>query len=190
MINSTILDLTKIQTTYATCVKFTDRQARLETQLIKFNLNFKKYEGQITETQWVGSCQNHKDILEDNMNTESFLVLEDDVVLSENFQTTISYPSGTDAIYLGKSLLFLKESNYNREYTKLQFSFGLHGILYLSSQFREHMLSCFTQSLNNCVICDRLTGDSLKNFKVLSPRKCWLYQDNVNNVHNKLATQY
>lgn len=192
---SKTLNLNTVKIVYSTCSKFPHRQEELELKLKNYNLNFEKYEGPITETQWVGSCTNHKNILQSNLNELPLLVFEDDVAFTHNFSTTITYPENADAIFLGKSLLYLKEehinySHFNNKYTRLLFSFGLHGILYLNLQFKKAMLECFEKSLTTCEICDKLTGDLLKNYKVICPKKCWIYQDNKDNSHNKLATEY
>lgn len=186
------INLHNVKIVYSTCSKFPDRQFRLESQLKDRGYNYEKYEGEVTETQWIGSCTNHKNILEKNLDDKPLFVLEDDVIFTKNFNHNIRYPDNTDAIYLGKSYVNLKESRSynNQDYTKLIFSFGLHGILYLTPNFKHAMYNAFVHSLNKCVICDRVTGDLLKDYNVISPKKCWLYQENANNIHNKLATEY
>lgn len=186
-----LIDLKSIKTYYSTCEKFKDRQIKIENLFTLHNMkSVIKFEGSIQSVQWVGSCLNHKKILEENLNDNPLLVFEDDIEFTKDFNTVLDVPDHADGIYLGKSVIGLKEKSYDNYYNRLFHGLGLHAILYMNKKFKQNILNCIIKGLTTGTICDMVTSKSLNKYYVFSPKKCLMYQNNPNNDQNKLATYY
>lgn len=115
------------------------------------------------------------------------LVLEDDVKISDSFQSILNVPDDTDAVYLGVSHAgnpygIKINDNYARVFNVL----AAHAIVYVSPRFADAAFN----AAKNCLIdhmapFDLGMAQLLANYNVIAPVTPYFYQSNDRQSANK-----
>ena len=136
-----------------------------------------------------GCAQSHIDILDDNKNNETpLLILEDDAKITEDFNPILEVPDNTDAIYLGTSH---GDGNYlamdiGGGFARIGKVFATHAILYLTDNYRKAVSETAKDFVYNHNTPFDLGCAMLqtRNF-VVAPHKPYFYQADERDSANK-----
>ena len=106
------------------------------------------------------------------------LVLEDDVVASEDFQPVIEVPDNVDAVYLGVSHAGQVEAkDIGGGWARVKNMLAAHAILYCSERYMNAVEQMTNHCLfEECVPFDLGTAKLQNDFFVITPHKPFFYQ--------------
>ena len=135
-----------------------------------------------------GCAQSHIDILDNEENGMPLLILEDDAMITEDFDPVIEVPDNTDAVYLGISH---GDNNYfavdvGGGFARIGKVFATHAILYITDSYRKAISAVAKE-----FVYERNTPFDLgcallqtQNF-VATPHKPYFYQADERDSANK-----
>lgn len=192
-----LVDLTKIDSYVINLDHEIERFNRVSTVLKSKNINFKRYkafnikESNLKNIRPVDGCAiSHLQLI--SSLKPPFIVFEDDVEMTENWQPVIDIPDNTDAVHLGASTWGYVRSNlvhayegvvsvtqHTNEFRKAHNMCSTHGILYITDKFRLSVISCIKQALENGIPFDLNLARIQKDFNYLIPNKPFVYQKDI-----------
>ena len=108
------------------------------------------------------------------------VLLEDDVVASEDFQPVIEVPDNVDAVYLGVSHAGQVEArDIGGGWARVKNMLAAHAILYCSERYMNAVEQMTKHCLfEECVPFDLGTAKLQNDFFVITPHKPFFYQSN------------
>lgn len=120
-----------------------------------------------------------------------FIILEDDVGVTEKLKMEIDIPPDADCVYLGSSIWGMKDGQsvawgtkgtiIDSKYCRVQDMLGIHAILYLTKSYVEKTI----QNLEDCIAkdqyCDECVALDMSNHRVYSTLYPFFYQDDGRN---------
>lgn len=192
-----IIDLTKLDSYVINLDHQPERLNRVSTVLNSKNINFKRHKGvnikelNLPNAKPVDGCaMSHLQLLS-SLKTP-FIVFEDDVEMTEDWQSIIDVPSNTDAVNLGASTWGYVRPNLHYAYNnvvsvtqhtnKFKRTYNMcsaHGIVYITDNFRISVISSIKHSLNNGIPWDLNLAKIQKDFFYLIPNKPFIYQKDL-----------
>lgn len=123
------------------------------------------------------------------------LILEDDIILSDNFQTLFEIPDNADAFYIGNSegaIRPLTPDYVNREWMPPEFSDDLgngihklynmtsaHAVVYISDRFKEIVQECCQQTFRNGVPHDVYLTKFMRFYNIYISNHPTFWQDGL-----------
>jgi len=192
-----ILDLTKLDSYVINLDDQPERLNRVSTVLNSKNINFKRHKGvnikelNLPNAKPVDGCaMSHLQLLS-SLKTP-FIVFEDDVEMTEDWQTVIDVPDNADAVNLGASTWGYVRPNLRHAYNnvvsvtqhtkafkKAHNMCSTHGIVYLTDKFRLSVISSMRQALETQTPFDLHLAKIQKDFVYLIPNKPFIYQKDL-----------
>jgi len=196
------IDLTK---TKIVCISLKNSTER-RNNFIKLaeQLNFKNwsfYDGVETGDHIEGCALSQINVLNDNLNDESILIMEDDVCNSQYYQNIVDVPADSHAIYFGYSnwaadpirakMSMLEPASVTKKdnFYQIKNVTSAHAILYISKKYKE---ACATEAkkylydpLGNRH-CDVVYAKLQNKFNVYATPQPYFYQ---NCPRNKMWTE-
>jgi hypothetical protein len=120
-----------------------------------------------------------------------FLILEDDVNITNNFTKEFNIPDDADAFYLGTSVWGMLNGNsvgggsrgqkINHNFSKVWGMLGIHSVIYIT----ENYVNTTIKNLENCIeinrYCDECIAEDMINHKVYCVNNPIFYQDDGHN---------
>lgn len=96
-----------------------------------------------SEKHYVGCAESMFKILDDKGISTPFIIFEDDLGVSSDYQPVIDVPDGAEAVYLGVST---GNRNYltrrhNDDYLRIGGVLALHAVLYMDESYRRDVLA-------------------------------------------------
>jgi len=153
-----IIDLSGIPVYYINLDSQQDRANQTEATLFSLGFtNVNRVSGIEHDIPMVGCAMSHHKVMSDSTIKTPFILMEDDLVLTDNTKLTYEIPSNTDALYLGNSqwARFLNFSgpylHYNKvsdEIVQVYNMLAAHAVLYLDETYRNHLSRIAQHSAN------------------------------------------
>ena len=120
-----------------------------------------------------------------------FIILEDDVGVTEKLKMEIDIPPDADCVYLGSSIWGMDGVNsvaggtkgtiIDSNYCRVQDMLGIHAILYLTKSYVEKTI----QNLEDCIskdqFCDECVASDMINNRVYATSYPFFFQDDGRN---------
>ena len=166
--------------------------------------NYEFFPAQRMNAPAVGCAIAHTKLLHGKPSTP-FLVLEDDVTFTGEFDPSMRIPNDADAVYLGRSRFGIVPSispwgmprasvfvGYDKDYYRIYNMLTAHAVLYLNEGYRKSIYKACLDHLFNrdyLLVADIAMANSQKNHLVLTPRKQICYQDDAYGG-DQLSTQF
>ena len=124
-----------------------------------------------------------------------FLILEDDVNLTECFKPVIEVPDDADCLYLGSSTWGYKNgrsmdklssgTKISRTLCKVQHMLGMHSIVYLTESYVQSTINNLTRCVSLNQYCDECVAEDMEFHNVYCVTYPYFYQ---NDGHNHIIT--
>lgn len=189
-----VINLKSIPIMYMTCDKSKgDRQDRFESMMHGLDLSFEKMNGEITDNYNIGVAKEYIEAL--SKYDPPFLILEDDATLvdsNKKFQYEYNIPEGTDALYLGTSIVGRIHNQTkvgviaaaNGDYLRIFNMLSFHAVLYLSNEYIHHCISTLNEYISYPNgACDDLLAERMWKYNVCSVKSPVFYQRDGRNDH-------
>jgi hypothetical protein len=201
----TTIDLTTIPVVFVcpdSDEKYSQRKLHMLTLLS--NLGFRKISMYKSTTDNYPFCLKNAfvSILKANLNDSPILVLEDDIDVTPDFCTTITYPSDTDAFYLGFSKHGGSKTdnvhdgdslvkNISLTHVRILNMLSGHAILYITKRYKQAIIDIF-ESVTIPYHTDVLTTRIQENFNINSYYFPFFYQSSKlgNTQYVETATNF
>jgi hypothetical protein len=171
------------------------RLASVKERLDLVGISFERFSGVLHSKGVVGCGMSHFSIL--SQITPDTLVLEDDVVFTEDWNPILEIPDEADAIYLGASRWgrlplnptrafndCVLASQYTSSWKRVFNMCSTHAILYLNEDFIKAASNIIETCLNENIPFDLGMAKIQKEFIVLTPNKPMVYQEGLPNDTN------
>lgn len=191
------INLAKVKCHWLTCSKAAERHPIMEAQLIQLGINGIKVDGDITNPYTFGVANSHLGVIRHDIYTKEsspLLIIEDDAKVTENYKQSFTVPEGTDALYLGTSVYGRNHGqtlwggavakSIDNDYCRVFNMLSMHAILYLSEEYKSHILELLNQFDGEGGVDDKI-AESMDRFNVLACKKPMFYQ---NDGHSERAT--
>ena len=153
-----LIDLSQIPVYYINLDSQPDRAKQTEDTLLKLGFSEVNRISAIKHsTVMVGCALSHHKVMSDSAIKTPFILMEDDIVLTNNTKLTYEIPDNTDALYLGNSqwARFLNFSGPYLHYHKVSDEIvqvynmlTAHAVLYLDDTYRNHLSRIADYSAN------------------------------------------
>ena len=124
-----------------------------------------------------------------------FLILEDDVNITESFKSIIEIPDDADSLYIGSSIWGMvdgKSTGYGTRGTKINNilcrpynMLGIHSIVYITEAYVNATILNLKDCNNKDKFCDECIAEQMGNHKTYCTNYPYFYQ---NDGHNELVT--
>jgi hypothetical protein len=163
------------------------RLASVKERLDLVGISFERFSAVLHSTPFIGCAKSHLSMLSQIM--PNTLVLEDDVVFTEEWNPVLEIPDEADAIYLGASRWgrlpldttrafndCVLASQYTSSWKRIFNMCSTHAILYLNEDFIKAALKITEACLNETIPFDLGMAQIQKDFIVLTPNKPMVYQ--------------
>lgn len=157
---------------------------RNKIKLLLEHLNFKDWSfviGKASNPYWLKMHQDWLVMLE---TSTPFLILEDDIAVTENYKADVEFPLDAQIVYFGGSpygpLSFI---DLPGEYIKLHSMYSNHAIMITCDKAKDIVKQSMIN--NSQIIPDVVISECLKDLKAYCIKKPFWYQ---NDGHNESAT--
>jgi hypothetical protein len=180
------LDLKSTQNILINLESAKDRLKQTTEVLNKKGLPFERFSG-IEHSQGIIGCGlSHYSILTNSQTP--ILVLEDDIEVTDSFNTVLNFPDEADAIYLGVSNHgyvrgvnvgrkgVVLASQYSEEYKRVYNMCSTHAILFISDEYRKKARDVVKYCLQKGIAFDLGLASIHKDFTILTPNSPSFYQ--------------
>ncbi len=158
-----VIDLREIPVFILNCPDDEDKRQKMEAQMLAHGIHHEFVDGLRVDPGWVGVALGHLKVLRLTRARPPFLVLEDDLLLKDNFQTTLEIPAEADAYYLGVSAFGMPKpgergfgkpgkvqwQDYGEDHLRVFNMLARHAVLYLSEDFQQAAIQSQVQALSN-----------------------------------------
>lgn len=183
------INLLEIPVYYINLDKDKEKRDRMESMLEEAGFkNIIRFPGHYIATPKVGCATSHNNLLSYIKDAKMpILVLEDDVVLTDDFTSEIEIPDDSEAVYLGISKYGLYSgsgkhrvsiSKYDDNLYRIYNMLGAHAILYLDSNYVTFLERATSFMLSIQDNQDKARANTMKFFNVYAMAKPFFYQDN------------
>ena len=135
----------------------------------------------------------HLQVLKNNK--PPFLILEDDINVTESFKPTIDIPDDADCLYLGSSVWGMlngvstgggtRGKKVNQRICKVDNMLGIHAIVYVTQKYVEQTIKNLETCIQKNKFCDECVAEDMINNNVYCVSYPYFYQ---NDGHNELVT--
>lgn len=182
-----IIDIRDIPIYYINLDSDIEKKNKIENILLNAGFkNINRVSGLTGTTSVNGCARSHQNVLQNIKFQGPFLVLEDDVNITEDFNPKIEVPENSDAVYLGTTLagrisgktthppIARKE---NKDYYQIYNMLSAHAILYTSEDYVKFLSRVIKLALEFDTHQDIIRASSMKFFSVYAISKPMFFQD-------------
>jgi hypothetical protein len=200
-----IIDITQIPVFLITIESAKERHAKLKNLFDSIGLkNVEHINGKILDKTNLSfmEIQQKKSALVAEAHIEAltkvkppFLILEDDIGVTESFKPQIEVPDDADCLYLGSSvwgMLDGKSTGYSTIGTKVNNTLcktynmlGIHSIVYITETYVNKTIANLKHCNDKNKFCDECVAEDMVNNNVYCVNYPYFYQ---NDGHNDLVT--
>lgn len=164
----------------------TEKRRNIERQFLDLNVkNLTRHPGVEVRDKKKGVAMAHRQLLRELSDfTEPFLVVEDDVSVW-NWRTTVSFPDGWDAVYLGVSRFGEKggigrkgvaAERVTEEFWRIHNMLSAHAVLFLNPRYAEWVAKTIEVALRLGIHQDLVRAQTMKYWKIGALERPIFYQ--------------
>jgi len=133
-----------------------------------------------------GCARSHQQLLDDLDIEGPFLVLEDDVEISRNFDPVVEFPDDADAVYLGLSSFAMNNgvtdkkiqaSLVGNDTYRIYNMLAAHAILYLKKDYYKFLANAIKSMIAMDRNQDNARAETMKYFNIYAPSTPLFYQE-------------
>ena len=164
----------------------TERLKRTTNLLSSQGISFTRFSGVKHPVGVIGCGLSHYHLL--GIFHAPVVILEDDIEITEDFNTELDIPDETDAVYLGVSNHgyvrgdnigrkgVVLASQYNEDYKRVYNMCATHAILYVSDKYTKAVRASIKSSLETGLEFDLGLASIHKDYTILTPNEPFFYQ--------------